>query len=689
MCIVETTTYNYSDGKTATKQYLKPCTESRDGKPCDFETYKDLGERYVREIRPESYSPTSPSLPSASSRRDHQGHDLSYRPNRQRDSRSHLARGADILLGTGRGKRGKSHKKKYHEEHQDDSQHLSAPAVDKFSRQSRRYSLSGHDLAATTSEKSRSPPASSRAGPSGNKTGRKTQIPLSPPRSPGSLNIQQSGTAVYYHPSSPSSLSHPTPTYRVITPPKAGKGFDYTEAKPEKTHKQKVVIVDNNRDRDDQGSRRNKYPAQHSSKSGKYVMSGALNFLQPGPSGLSTPPVTPERQDTEYQDRMAARENERAKVEAYNDELKKEILLDQHEEREQARYKHRENERRRKGEERKVQEQNERKRRSEASSGCWDYENEKGEAEETEALSEENRLRMKREGKRPAHRASPAASDPFPMGRSPSREPKPTRTSHHKYSRSVPIGQFRSDDLAATKEQMARERAATKARERQEALEDAARYGRDQARALQQAEKSAGYRLSPKTHRYLDTPTQSPTYRIDHMSNRRRPRRPSTADSYYDQLTAGSPSPMPASSGAPPSPYGTHQQSQGLSYPRVSYGQHSPHSPYSAIFSPSPHSPATYQDLQHQPYHNHFQSVPEIRRERGARVLAEAVAEEHRSRAEFGDRAGLSAGFRDLRLGGGAGYSGKYAYDDNYGARNASGGSGIRRRGTVSGDGRR
>ena len=685
MCIVETTTYIYSDGKTVTKQYLKPCTEGRDGKTCKFETYKDLGEKYIREIRPESYSPRSPSFPRASDRREHKDHDSSYRPNRQRDSRSHLARGADILLGTGREKRGNSHKKKYRGEHRDDSHHLSATTTDRFSRSSRRYSLSGDGLTALTSEQRRSPPASSQAGPSRSPTGRKIQVPLSPPQSPGLPNIQHSGTAVYYHPSSPSSSSYPVPTYKVVTPTKS---VSSAKIKPEKFHKKNIVIVDNNRNRDDRRSRRDKTPEKHSSKSGKYVMSGALNFIPPGPSTLSTPPFTPERQDNEYQDRMAARERERAKTEAYNDHLKKEYLLNKHEERVQAMHKHREKEREdRKLKAKQQQEMHEQKHTSETSSGSWDYEDEN--REEIEVLSEKKRLERKREGKTPTHRASPTASDPFPMGRSPPAERKFTKIGHHKHSHSAPTNHFRSDDLAATREQMARERAAAEARERLEALEDAERYKKAQTHAPHETEKSTGYRLSPNTQRYPDTSAQSPTYRLDYRSDRRRLGRPSTADPYYDQLARGSPSTMPASGGAIPFPYENYQQSYGLSYPRGSYGQHSPHHPYAASYSPSPRSPSTYQDLQHQPYHQPFMSGPDMRREQGARVLATMVADEFQSSAEFDGRAGLSSGIRDLRLGSGAGHNRRYAYDDSYGARHASGGSGIRRRGTVSGDGRR
>lgn len=680
MCIVETTTYNYSDGNTVTKQYLKPCTESRNGKACDFETYKDLGEKYIREIRPESYSHTSSSYLPASGKREDHGHSSSHRPNRQRDPRSHLTRGAEILLGTGREKKGKPHKK-YHGEHQDDSYILSAATTEKLSRPSRLYSLSGRGLTGTTSEQPNPPPGSSQPGHSRDPTGRKINVPLSPPRSPGSPTIQRSGTAVYQHPSSPYLSSHPAPTYKVVTPKKPEKNFDNARIKPEKTFKKKIVIVDDARSQDNPRSRGNKPSKEHSSKTPKYVMSGALNFIPPGSSALSTPPITPEGNDTEYQDRMAARERERAKREAYNEHLQEEVLRDQHEERVQARHRHREQRREeKKRKDQQLQEMKEQKRRSRASSGSWDYEEES--REEAETSSEKGRLREKREGKKPIYRTSPAASDPFPMGHPPPPERKSTKTSHHKYSHSVPIGHSPSDHLAATKEQMARELAASEARERQEALEDAAWYAQAQNQALFEAEKSAGYRLSPNARRYPDASAQSPTYRLDHMSDRRRLRRPSTADPYYDQVARGSPSTTPASGGATPSPY-------GQSHPYGSYGQYSPYDPYAASYSPSPRSPSAFQDLQRLPYPNHFLSGPDMRRERGARVLAEAAADEHRSRARLDDRTSLSSGFRDLRLGSGAGHSGKYAHDDNYGVRRASGGSGIRRRGTVSGDGRR
>ena len=686
MCIVENTTYVYSDGESLTKQRLKACRESRNGEPCNFETYKDLGEKYVREIRRPSTSPKSPSFSSASGR----GPSTKRNKEKEKRPRSYLGRGADIFFGTGKEKSGKHNRRSYHKYRDNDAYGSYATEADELSRPRRRYSLSGGSIDTTAFKGPETPPSSTHAGPSKVASVPRVHSPLSPPRSPGSPWIQQSGTAIYEYPSSPSTPSRLHPTNLAASPAEAGEGPYVADVKPAVRYGRKTVIINNSRSKDEDIGRPDIKDSRTYPKGGKYVMSGARNFTQPGPPAPNTPPITPERPDNEHQDRGAAREQSRAERRASYREMGREKKLDEHEEREQARYKFREDERRRKAEQRE-REERERAQQSRASSSSsstssYDYEEGERERKEMEELCEEELRRQKREGKRPVYRASPAGSDPFPIGHPPA-EPRTAKPSRHRHSQSAPIKQARSDDLAATKEQMARERAAAEARERQEAREDAAYYQQAWAQASYEAGRSPRYRpgLSPTipaAPRYRETPTtQSPPYKLDHISGGRKLRRPSTADALYSKpcdpsAACSSCHCMPAAAAVPAAAVpvnSLYQQPYGLSNP------HSPRESYTTYHGPS--LPSTVAATSHQqPFQQYVMSRPDMLRKRGASVVAAAAAEEYRARDGYGAHAGLLSGFGDLRVGdGGPGYRG---------GGGGGGGGGIRRRGTISGDGR-
>ena len=686
MCIVESTTYVYSDGQSLTKQRLRACPESRNGESCKFETYKDLGERYVREVRSQPYSPESPSLPSASARRPSLKHGREKRP------QSYVARTADIFFGSGREKKEKHYKKRYYKDHDDDSHKPYEDMADGFSGPSRRYSHSGGGLNTAAFTNPATPPFASHAGASNMASAPKIHSPLSPPRSPGSPSIQQSGTAVYHHPSSTPSPSRFQPSDRVTSSVQAGDCSRVTEKRAERPFKKKTVIINNSRNKVDQDDRHGERASKANPKGGKYVMSGARNFTQPGPSAPSTPPITPERPDNEFQARVAARERSRAEQKAYYRELEEERNLDLHEERAQARHKFREEQRQKKKAERQQQEELERAQNSRASSVSYDYEEGERERKEMEGLSEKERRRRKREGKRPVHRASPAASDPFPIGHPPPEEPRARGPSRHKHTQSAPINHARSDDLAATKEQMARERAAAEAREYQEAIEDAA-YEQARARELYEGGMGARYHPPPTTPaplppspRHRDTSAQSPPFKLDHVSSTRRLRRPSAVDTFYsrthDPLAAAyPPSRVPASAGASIPTNTPCRQPFGSPFTRPA------HDPHEAYYGSSLHPAAAHGGggggYQQSPYQQHVMSHQDALRERGTRVVAAAAAEESRARNSYGGQAGLMSGFSSLRLGEGPAYAVSNGANGAYGGA----GAGLQRRGTISGDG--